>query len=354
MCNNTIVLFFLISCLPLWGVTIGSDSAPSRLNTQQTLNTGDRVATFPFLYAGLALSSLSVTATWDCVFPLGGSLAMNSGTLLLNTDLCLGDNSAIISIGGFIGQNHVLSLAPTNTYISISSTAGAPCTISNLNIQLSSDVYLQNCHITFTGNSMINGNGSVLTLLPTATLIVGANASLTLKDITINGMSNNTLYTSSTTSTFILNNTTINLSNQYTFSQGSMEIYNDVLITGSSFGVFYSSPSPCTIESFSQFMLDLGVTFSYVPSNSSNTNFTFVNNTSQLYLRGGILYIGSQGLYLLRGTMFVDKTSYFVAATTGTITTMGDGANASNDFTLNILPAAVLNIVQGYLTYYNV
>jgi hypothetical protein len=350
------VIFFLLLMLqdPLQGVTIGSDAAPSRLNTQQTLNTGDRVATFPALYGGLALSSLTVTATWDCIFPLGGPLAMNSGTLLLNSDLTLNNNSTITTIGGFIGQNHTLSLAPTNTYINQSTTIGAPCTISNLNINLASDVYLQNCNITFMGNTIINGYGSTLTLLPTATLILGANASLEFKGITINGMSNSTFYASALTSTFILDNTTINLSNNYTFSLGSLEIYNDVLITGSGFGIYYSSPAQCTIESFSQLMIDNGVTFSYVPSNSSNTGFSFVDATSQFYLSGGIFYVGSQGLYLLRGRMLVDKTSYLVAATGGTITTMGDGANAGNDFTLNILPAATLTIVQGYLTYYNV
>jgi hypothetical protein len=350
-----VILLLLAFVHPsLHAVTIGSDTAPSRLNTQQTLNTGDRVASFPALYGGLALSSLTVTATWDCVFGLGGPLAMNSGTLLLNTDLTLCNNSTIVTMGGFNGQNHLLSLAPTNSYIHTSNTIGAPCTISNLTMALAADVYMQNCHITFNGNNTIEGGGFNLTLLPTATLILASNATLQLKDITINGMSNTTLYATSVTTTLILNNATINLSNNYTFSNGSLEIYNDVLITGSSFGIYYSSSLACTIQPFSQLMIDLGVTFSYVPIPTTNTGFSFVNKTSQFYLRGGIFYVGVQGLYLLKGTMLVDKTSYFVSATTGTITTLGDGANPSSDFTLNILPAATLNIVQGFLTFYNV
>lgn len=354
---HTIAILILIYwCTSIQAITIGSDTTPSRLNTQQTLSTGDRVATFPALYGGLALSSLSVTATWDCVFPLGGPLAMNSGTLLLNTDLTLNNNSTIISFGGFIGRNHILSLGATTTYIGTSSTPGASCTISNLNIQLASDVYVQNCHLIFTGTNLINGGGSAFTLLPTATLVLAANASLAFKNITINGMSINTLYGSSTTSTFIFNNATINLSNNYTFSTGRFEIYNDVLITGSGFGINYSSTGASFIASQGELMLDLGVTFSYVPTNAAQNLFNFIDSTGQLYLRGGIFYTGSGGIQFLKGSILIDKQSYFINAGSGQSTgiILGDNVNASNDVTLNILPASTLNVTQGFLVNQNV
>jgi hypothetical protein len=356
MVRSYSILFFLIVGAPLLGVTIGSDTAPSRIYTLQTLNTGDRVASFPFLFGGLTLSSLTVTATWDCVFPLGSQLAMNSGTLLLNTDLFLADNSSIASMGGFIGQNHVFGLSSTNTYIHASTTAGAPSTISNLTIELGTDTILQNCHLLFTGTNMINGYGSALTLLPTATLILGTNATLQFRNITLNGMSINTLYASTTTSTFIFNNTTINLSNNYTFSTGRFEIYNDVLITGNGFGVNYSSTGASFIASHGQLMLDQGVTFSYVPSNAATNLFTFADRTAQLYLRGGIFYTGAGGIQFLKGNILIGKQSYFFNAGTGSATgiILGDGATASNDPNLDILPAAVLNVPQGYLVYNNV
>lgn len=356
MYTLVISILLLMTWGPLWGVTIGSDTVPSRLNTVQTLNTGDRVASFPFLYAGLTLSSLTVTATWDCVFPLGGPLTMNSGTLLLNTDLFLDDNSSIISMGGFIGQNHVFGLSATNTFLHASTTAGAPCTISNLTLELGNDATLQNCHLIFTGTNMINGYGSELTLLPTATLILASNSTLQFRNITLNGMSINTLYASTTTSTFIFNNATINLSNNYTFSTGRFEIYNQVLISGNGFGITYSSTGESFIGSHGQLMLDNGVTFSYMPTNAATNLFSFVDNTSMLYLRGGIFYTGSGGINFLKGIIMIDKNSYFINAGTGQSTgiILGDNANASNDATLDVLPAAVLNVTRGFLVDQNV
>jgi hypothetical protein len=352
--KNLLIIFLWY--MPVFAVTIGSDTAVNRFYTQQILGTGDRVASFAALYGGVGLTSLTTTATWDSVFALGGPLSLNNGTMLLNTDLLLDNNSIFFSVGSITGQNHQLSLAPTNSLIHTSTATSQRCIISNLNIFLNTDALMRNCFITFTGTNIINGQGAALTLLPTATLILGTNATLQFRNITINGMTPRTLYASTNTSTFMFNNTTINLSSNYTFTIGRFEVYNEVMITGSGFGINYSSTGASFVASAAQLLLDQGVTFSYVPTNASQNLFTFADSTAQLYLRGGIFYTGSGGINFLKGTIMVDKQSYFLnaGATAAAGIILGDGANAVNNAVLDLLPAAVLNVSQGFLVDKNV
>lgn len=354
-----IIQFFcaiiVITTYSLFGINIGSDSSVNRFDTQQILNNGDRVASFAALYGGVGCASSIVTGIWDSVFPMGGPLSLNNGTLVLNSDLFFENNAYVFSVGNITGQNHQWSLASTSTVIQASATSGN-CTISNLNIFLNSDVYIRNCYITFTGNNMINGQGLTMNLLSTATIILGSNATLHLKNITINGMRANRMYASSTTSTFIFNNTTINLDADYSFSTGRFEIYNDVLITGSGFGVNYSSTGASFIGTNGRLILDQGVTFSYMPSNLSNSLLNFTDNSGELFLRGGILYAGSGGLQLLKGTLSIDKQSKIIntGASSANGIILGDGINATNNMHIRLFPAAVLNVLQGFLVNKNV
>lgn len=356
MKQKYVIIVILLSSVTSRAITIGSDTTVNRFYTQQILGTGDRVASFAALYGGVGLTSSVVTATWDAVFAMGGPLSLNNGTILLNTDLFFENNAYVFSVGSITGQNHQWNLAPTSSFIHTSTATSQRCTISNLNIFLNSDVYLRNCYITFTGRNMINGQGLTMNLLPTATLILAPNATLNLKNLTINGANISTLYASSTTSTFIFNNTSINLSSNYTFSTGRFEIYNDVLITGSGFGINYSSTGASFIGNNGTLILDQGVTFSYVPSNASNSLLSFIDNTGKLFLRGSILYTGTGGLQLLKGSIMVDKQATMIntaiSATNGII--LGDGISTNNNVEINFFPAAVLNVIQGFLVNKNV
>lgn len=337
-------------------VTIGSDTAVNRFNTQQILATGDRVASFAALYGGLALTTFTVTATWDSVFSLEGPLNLNSGTLLLDSDLILANNSNFFQAGSITGQNHLLELAATNSFIHTSTATSRNCIISNLEIFLNSDVYLRNCNITFSGNSMINGKGWSLNLLSTATIALASNSTLIFKNIVINGMRVSRLFGSTTTSTFIFDDVTINLDSNYTFSTARFEVCNDLLITGSGFGIQYSTTGASFIGSSGRLIFDQGVTFSYVPSNGSRNLLTFVDSAAELFLRGGIFYTGSGGINLLKGKLSVDRDSYLLNAGVSSAAgiTLGDGVALMNNMRLNLLPAATLNLGQGFLVYKNV
>lgn len=352
------VLRFFVFFVPnaLLAVTIGSDTAVNRFNTQQLLATGDRVASFAALYGGLALTSFSVTATWDSVFSLAGRLNLNSGTLLLGTDLILSNNSDFFQVGSIAGQNHWCELAATNSFIHTSTATSRNCIISNLALFLNADTYLRNCNITFSGNCMINGQGWSLNFLPTATIGLATNSTLMFKNIIINGMRPSRLFGATNTSTFIFDDAVINLDSNYSFSSGRFEVYDDLLITGSGFGIRYSSTGAILVGQSSRLILDQGVTFSYVPADASRNLLLFNDNSSELFLRGGIFYTGSGGINLQKGKLTVEKESYLLntGASTASGITLGDGVASINNMFFNLLPAASVILLQGFLVYKNV
>lgn len=102
----------LLTSRSAYGATIGSDTTVNRFNAQQTLATGDRVAGFAWLAGGLALTDATTTATFDSVFPLSGTLALNGGTLILNQNLVMREVVQFTTLGNIIGDGHTLELFP--------------------------------------------------------------------------------------------------------------------------------------------------------------------------------------------------------------------------------------------------
>jgi hypothetical protein len=96
-------------------VTFGSNTSPSRLLTQQTLNTGDVVAGFVALDGGFALNSYITTATFNCFFPVSGNVALNGGTFGLQKNLYLENPALFMSAGLISGGNFNFEASPLTT-----------------------------------------------------------------------------------------------------------------------------------------------------------------------------------------------------------------------------------------------
>ena len=98
-------------------VDIGSDTAPTRFSTQQTLWNGDRVAGFASLEAGFRLIGSVATATFDSFFPVSGDIELRFGALILDRDLILRNVSSFITLGDIFGNGHTLEFSPTVTIL---------------------------------------------------------------------------------------------------------------------------------------------------------------------------------------------------------------------------------------------
>jgi len=336
---------------------IGSDTAVNRFNTQVTISNACRVAGFAALAGGFAMTNSAATGTFDSFFGVSGNINMNAGTLILTRDLILQDVCQFNTLGNIIGLGHVLEIAPSVTILP-TSTAGNPAcfTFSNLDMFLNNDLFLTNCCITFTGNSLIDGQGNTLTLDSTATIVVGSNSSLAFTDIRILNVSDGQLHCTDSTSTITFKNTELVLDNFYSFTVGHFDIFSFLHIEGDGFTFAYQSNIASTIQPDASLILDHGVTFSYAPSIANRNLLTFVDSTAQLLMNGATLFSTTTGIQLTKGHVVVDSKSFFSsdAILAGQAISLGDGISAANNITLQFLPAATLELLKGRVVYNNV
>ncbi len=128
-----LTLFVFIVCFIVFRLVfsadIGSDTAVTRFNTQQTVNDGDRIAGFAALDAGFLLTGATVEGTFDSFFPVSGVVDFNFGTLSLSQDLILHNVSSIGHQGNINGNGHIFELSESVRCIP-SETGSDICTVT--------------------------------------------------------------------------------------------------------------------------------------------------------------------------------------------------------------------------------
>lgn len=238
----------------------------------------------------------------------------------------------------------------TNSFIPV-------CSIwSDVNLVLNNNMSFSNVCITFTGDSVINGQGHCLTLNSTSTVIVGSNSSLLIKDITVVGLHNNFIQCTDATSTITFKSVNLDLDGNYSFTVGHFDVFADLRIVGDGFAFIYQSPSVSTVQSDGRIILDHGLTFSYAPPTANRDLLQLVDSTAQLYLNGATLLSTTTGLRLTRGQLIIDRQSSIISGATvlSQAVSFGDGVNLTNNLDIQVLPGAQLVVKSGIVAYNNV
>lgn len=263
-----------------------------------------------------------------------------------------------------------LAWAPNGNYVTFGNTGrtlfvyqrGEPSfldqcfTFSNVTIFLNNNVSLQNCCLNFVENCQICGQGFQLDMQPTATISVGSSSTLTLKDITINGVALNNIRCVDGTANLVFNNVTFNLTDNYNFSSGDFIVINQFLIKGDNKIFSYLTDQISSINPYSALILDQTTTFSYAPSTNTRDRLLFQDSTAQLMLNSATFSTTTTGIDLLKGSLLVDGMSYLVpssAVGAGAIT-FGNSAQSINNMNINIMPAAQLVVTAGKVENKNV
>lgn len=347
----------LIAAVPLVvfvvvkAATIGSNTAPSRIATQQLLNNGDYIAGFVALDGGILLSSMAVTATFDCFFPISGNVNLNGGVLLLNKDLYLENLTSFAATGTINAVGHRVELSTTMLL------TGTCFQLNNANLVLNEDLTINpgSC-LKFSGNNLVNGRGNILTINSGGSLIVDKNSGVFFENIVIRGVHTGQLLCLDNIGTMSFQNTQLVMDGDYTFTNGRFNVFNQLLLSGPTHSFIYSSTQQSIISSNAVLTLDDSVTFSYQPTTGIRTALLFTDTTSQLYLNNAIFATAAAGINLLKGKMLVDGSStlFSVGTTSGTGITFGDGASVGNDFIIRLLPAANLFLTNGFFLYNNI
>jgi WD40 repeat protein len=206
---------------------------------------------------------------------------------------------------------------------------------SDVGLTLNANVTFREPSITFSGQSAINGRGNTITLSPSFSLIVNEGGSLLLEDVTIKGVNNSKIRGLDERSTFSLLDAKFVLDGDYTFAEGKLDILEDFTISGTHtfnytaeqqstirggrFGTDGCAPAYC-----GSLIIDNRTTFSYAPTNNSNSLLEMESEISKLILNGGNLHANE--LILTNGTF----QAFGRSAINASSLTFGDGTEANN------------------------
>ncbi len=228
----------------------------------------------------------------DTCLSVSGAIDLRqTNTIFLQSDLTL-DNGATFSSGGNIyGYDRALILK------------------GDLTIPAGQVIHIGD-------RIVIDGNGHKLLLGNRAQLFVDTGATLTLKNLIVQGTLNSpgspAIQCASSKSQLCLDNAELDLPNDFYFNQGSMFVHNDVAVTGTS-AFFYRSCQPSFITSGAKLYFDVGTTLDFYPSTTGTPSLLakdllFMSDpTSQLYLNSCTLKSTYTGFRLTKGQLLFDN-----------------------------------------------
>ncbi|MBS1987762.1 hypothetical protein JST56_02105, partial [Candidatus Dependentiae bacterium] len=192
------------------------------------------------------------------------------------------------------------------------------------------------------GHIIIDGQGQELYLNSYNALSVMAGTTLTLQNMILNGLGNlnpNNIKSIGRDGTIAFRNVEMRMTSNYTFTNGYLNFYPDVILSGKGLIFTYASPKKSNVVNNAHFAIDIGVTFSY-DSPAGKTQFSLDPN-AQLYLNGCTLYSTRTGLHITQGTLVLDDRVTFTSEA------LYDAEGIELDSAtveVRVLPAAAMNV----------
>ena len=233
---------------------------------------------------------ISQTIILNTRVPVSGLLDL-SGTLSLGSDLYCDKNLTYSGIGRIAGNGYGLHLG------------------GNLNIPNSNFIHIGT-------DTIIEGHGNSINLSDNAEILVDDNVTLTLRNIIINssknGIGNPAIKFTSHGSKLALDNTVLNMGNDFYVDRGQLFIHNDVSFTGTN-ALVYRSTVPSFITSGATFNFNINSIFDFRPSTTGTPELLakdlliMQDASSQLYLNGCTLKTTMTGLRLTKGQLIFDN-----------------------------------------------
>jgi len=177
----------------------------------------------------------------------------------------------------------------------------------NGSLLLNSDVNLigefhagQSCKINARGKRIIFNDSA-------SGFVVRPRSSLLIENAEFQNLSLSSIRCLDDSGTVTLSNCVIALSQDFTFSRGSILFNNDVVFTGTN-QFNYTSRVGSTVSSLATLMFDKFTTFNYAPARANVNLLALTDVSSNFYLNGCTLISTSTGLRLMTGTLVLDDS----------------------------------------------
>jgi len=257
-----------------------------------------------------------------------------------------------IAIGDSIGGLYILKFVEQ------------PLIFKDLKLFFNSDVIFRG-KVIFEGNCTVNGGGNVFEFGQGGAIVVGSDSSLIMEDMKIKGIDADVISCVGDTSSIKLREVVWVQDGSYTFSVGSLQFENDILMAGD-YTFAYQTKMTSTLLSKSTLTLDAGFTFSYDPIHiDSKKLFEMADCSSHLILNGATLHSTVTGMQLENGKLKVMRDSYLSSEIKTIIDeyenevvidkgiTFGDSI-FSDDLLCEVFSGVVLRVIRGSLNYKNV
>jgi hypothetical protein len=270
-------------------------------NQHHVFNNGEIAQGYVRLNNGFTIVN-GAAASLDTVVSVSGDIDLRQfGTMNLLTDLIFDSGVTITQSGRINGRGHGIVLN------------------GNLTIPASKILH-------FTGDTFIDGNGATLELKEHAQLQIDANATLTLRNLTFkntrNSLFSGPIRINSSSSKLAFDNVILNPIGDMPFSFGKIYIHNDVIFSGTSALVYYSS-SPLFVAPHSRFLFDISTAFSFAPTGTDAKNlFILQDRTSTLHLNGCTLNTTASGMQITKGNLILENKVILNTLNSSTFSTL--------------------------------
>lgn len=339
-------IFFLFISFPVLAIIIGSNTTPSRqaLVTFPAADGDNEMRGFAAFEDGFALEDNTTTCLYNSFFPVSGIVTFNSGTLNLNRSLIFTNTTQLNDGGAINGNQYKVALPDRVAQFSF----GGPMIFNDLDLILHSDLAL-NGLTTFQSNCIVEGNGYTIDF-SSGSVAVDNGASVLFKNVTFSGISAGKIFCNNSSSVLSLQDVIWIQDSDYTFTQGTIEIFGSVKMTGGDFGFGYESDQVSMIKQDATWFFDSDMTFSYVPPTAASNLIAFADKTSALHLYETTLHATTTGIEFTNGTVIVEGTCPVDSQATVEAEgiRLGDGTVA-NDIDLKVLAESGFRVDSGYL-----
>lgn len=177
---------------------------------------GDVILTAALTVPAEADLTLSITR------PLTQRILLDSSELFLGADLVCGDNVCIVGTGAVSTQDYTLTLAARYT----SDVEGALTWNDVKGMYIRGNLPLA-ADWTFSGTSHVDGDGAIIDLTRGGSITVGANSVLILEDVTLRGVTNESLVFGDEDSELHLRGCRLEFADDYAIVEGTVIVTQD-------------------------------------------------------------------------------------------------------------------------------
>jgi hypothetical protein len=211
--------------------------------------------------------------------------------------------------------------------------------------------------LSFSGNSVFDGDGASMDLGTSGSLVVeGVGSSLTLENLVLGSVAGTNVRCLSPSSSISLKGVDYCMDAATTFSCGALNFINTVkFIGGRQFN--YATGQTSTISANSALWLDENSIFYYVPPVATTRDlFAMTNTSSKLYVENATIKSSTAGMRFTKGTIIIEGFVDFDNSGARNYAqgfAFGNGTS-SGDITMMLMREADANFRTGYVTFANV